>query len=99
MAVRIRLKRLGRKKRPFFRIVAIDSKTRREGAEIERLGWYDPVNANNNFSIKEEILIIASSNRMITSGCILNNLTLLRPYILSKNFFFILKPKICSLAF
>lgn len=54
MAVRIRLKRLGRKKKPFFRVVAIDSKTRREGAELERLGWYDPLNSENSFSLKEE---------------------------------------------
>ena len=33
---------MGRKKRPFYRLVAIDSKKRRDGLEIERLGWYDP---------------------------------------------------------
>ena len=54
MAVRIRMKRLGRRKRPFYRLVAIDSKTRREGAEVERLGWYDPLNKNNHFSINED---------------------------------------------
>ena len=43
MSVKIRLQRLGRKKKPFYRIVAIDSKKRRDGLEIERLGWYDPV--------------------------------------------------------
>ena len=46
MAVKIRLKRLGRKKRPFFRVVAIDGRSRRDGAEIERLGWYDPLATN-----------------------------------------------------
>ena len=43
MSVKIRLQRRGRKKRPFYRIVAIDSKKRRDGLEIERLGWYDPI--------------------------------------------------------
>ena len=43
MAVKIRLKRMGRRKRPFYRIVAIDSRTRRDGPEIERLGWFDPL--------------------------------------------------------
>ena len=43
MSVKIRLQRLGRKGRPFYRIVAIDSKKRRDGLEIERLGWYDPI--------------------------------------------------------
>ncbi|MDX2146953.1 MAG: 30S ribosomal protein S16 [Planctomycetota bacterium] len=41
--VRIRLQRLGRRNRPFYRINAVDSRTRREGAAIEQLGWYDPV--------------------------------------------------------
>lgn len=40
--VRIRLKKLGRKHRPFYRIVAIDSQTRRDGRELEVLGTYDP---------------------------------------------------------
>tara|TARA_Y100000766_G_C18704822_1_gene506026 strand:+ start:392 stop:505 length:114 start_codon:yes stop_codon:yes gene_type:complete len=37
LAVKIRLKRMGRKKRPFYRLVAIDSRKRRDGLEIERL--------------------------------------------------------------
>lgn len=53
MAVRIRMKRLGRRKRPFYRLVAIDSKTRREGVEIERLGWFDPLNKDNHFNLNE----------------------------------------------
>ena len=36
MAVRLRLKRLGRKKRAFYRLVAIDSRKKRDGREIER---------------------------------------------------------------
>ena len=43
MAVRIRLKMLGRKHRPFFRIVAIDSRQPRDGRVIEELGTYDPL--------------------------------------------------------
>ncbi len=43
MAVRIRMKRLGRKHRPFFRVVAIDSRTARDGKVIEELGYYDPM--------------------------------------------------------
>jgi len=41
--VRIRMQRLGRRNRPFYRISAIDQRTRREGLVIEELGWYDPV--------------------------------------------------------
>lgn len=43
MAVALRLKRLGRKNRPFFRICVFDERTRRDGAEIELLGHYDPL--------------------------------------------------------
>ena len=43
MAVRIRLKRLGRTHRPFFRVCAMDSRTPRDGRVIEELGYYDPM--------------------------------------------------------
>lgn len=42
MAVRIRLKRLGAKKAPFYRIVVADSRTPRNGKSIEEIGYYDP---------------------------------------------------------
>lgn len=42
MAVRIRLKRLGTKKKPHRRIVACDKKRARDGKTIEELGYYDP---------------------------------------------------------
>ncbi len=43
MAVRIRMKKMGRKHRPFFRICAVDSRNPRDGAVIEELGTYDPL--------------------------------------------------------
>ena len=57
MAVRIRLKRMGRKKRPFYRLVAIDSKKRRDGLEIERLGWYDPIPSEFSCNVNEDRVI------------------------------------------
>ena len=42
MAVRIRLKRLGAKKAPFYRIVVADSRTARNGKSIAEIGYYDP---------------------------------------------------------
>ncbi len=42
MATVIRLQRGGRKKRPFYSIVVVDSRKRRDGAFIEKLGYYDP---------------------------------------------------------
>ena len=44
MAVKIRLKRMGRKNHPFFRLNAIDSRSPRDGRVIEELGYYDPRN-------------------------------------------------------
>lgn len=41
--VKIRLTRLGAKKRPYYRLVAVDSRTRRDGRPLEFLGTYDPV--------------------------------------------------------
>ncbi len=41
--VRLRMKRTGRTNRPFYRISAIDQRTRRDGKVIEALGWYDPI--------------------------------------------------------
>lgn len=44
----IRLSRAGAKKRPFFNIVATDSRNRRDGRFIERLGFYNPVSAGKD---------------------------------------------------
>lgn len=41
--VRLRLTRMGRKKRPFYRIVAADSRSPRDGRNIEVLGYYNPM--------------------------------------------------------
>ena len=42
MAVKLRLKRMGRRHRSFYRISAMDGRTPRDGRVIEELGWYDP---------------------------------------------------------
>ena len=43
MAVKIRLRRLGRKNHPFYRLNAIDSRSPRDGRVIEELGYFDPM--------------------------------------------------------
>ena len=43
MAVKIRMKKMGSKKKPFFRIVAADSRSPRDGRFIETLGYYNPI--------------------------------------------------------
>lgn len=52
MAVHIRLARLGRTHRPFYRVVAIDSRNHREGRAAEILGTYDPMLPAKNIQVK-----------------------------------------------
>ena len=54
MAVRIRLQRHGRKKRPFYRLVAADARAQRDGVFLERLGHYDPLKDPADILIDEE---------------------------------------------
>ena len=54
MAVRIRLQRHGRKKRPFYRIVAADARAQRDGVFLERLGHYNPLTDPADVVIDEE---------------------------------------------
>lgn len=56
MAVRIRMKRMGRKHRPYYRIVAIDSRQPRDGKVLEELGTYDPMmkNKEGRISLKPD---------------------------------------------
>lgn len=51
--VRIRLRRVGVKKQPSYRVVVADSRSPREGRFIERLGWYNPRTDPPSFKIKE----------------------------------------------
>ncbi len=54
MAVRIRLKRIGAHKAPFYRLVVSDSRSARDGRFIEEIGTYNPVDAKAAVSIDEE---------------------------------------------
>ena len=54
MATMIRLKRMGAKKNPFYRIVVADSRSPRDGKNIEELGYYDPNCIPAKISIDEE---------------------------------------------
>ena len=51
MAVKIRLRRMGQKKAPFYRIIVADSRSPRDGRFIEEIGTYDP----STFKINEEL--------------------------------------------
>lgn len=52
--VRLRLRRMGKKKQPFYRIVAIDSRNARDGRYIENLGFYNPLKDPAEISLVEE---------------------------------------------
>jgi len=52
--VRIRLKRMGRRHRPFYRLNAVDKRTQRDGRVIEALGWVDPIATQEGKKIKLE---------------------------------------------
>jgi small subunit ribosomal protein S16 len=54
MATRIRLKRMGAKKKPFYRIVVADSRAPRDGRFIEEIGYYDPCKNPVEVKIEEE---------------------------------------------
>ncbi|MCI5552452.1 MAG: 30S ribosomal protein S16 [Tenericutes bacterium] len=57
MAVKLRLKRLGAKKRPFYRIVAADSRSPRDGRFIETVGTYNPIMEPAEVKINEEVAL------------------------------------------
>ena len=54
MAVKIRLKRMGAKKAPFYRIIVADSRSPRDGRFIENLGTYNPLTDPASIDVREE---------------------------------------------
>nr|YP_010233256.1 ribosomal protein S16 [Nitraria tangutorum]QSX42822.1 ribosomal protein S16 [Nitraria tangutorum] len=49
--VKLRLKRCGRKQRAVYRIVAIDVRSRREGRDLRKVGFYDPINNQTHLNV------------------------------------------------
>ena len=54
MAVKIRLRRMGKKKAPFYRVVVADSRSPRDGRFIEEIGYYNPLTEPVEVKINEE---------------------------------------------
>jgi small subunit ribosomal protein S16 len=54
MAVKIRLKRMGKKKAPSYRVVVADARSPRDGRIIENIGWYNPLVEPSAIHINEE---------------------------------------------
>jgi len=50
--LKIRLKKLGRKKKPFYRIILIDSRKKRDSKAIKELGFYNPINKNFQLDVE-----------------------------------------------
>jgi small subunit ribosomal protein S16 len=54
VSVKIRLQRFGTKKKPFYRVAAMDSRTKRDGDVVEYLGKYQPIINGKQFDVDEE---------------------------------------------
>lgn len=54
MAVKMRLKRMGATRKPYYRIVVSDSRSPRDGKNIEEIGTYDPLKEESKVTIKED---------------------------------------------
>ncbi len=57
MAVKLRLKRMGSKQKPFYRIVAADARSPRDGRFIETIGTYNPIKKPAEVSINEDLAL------------------------------------------
>ena len=63
MAVKIRLRRMGAKKAPFYRVVVADSRSPRDGRFIEEIGYYNPTTEPSEIKIDAE-----KANKWIANG-------------------------------
>lgn len=70
MSVKIRLQRMGTKKKPYYRVVAVDSRKKRDGDVIEYLGQYHPISKSDQFNIKEDNVIKWLSKGAVASNTI-----------------------------
>ena len=75
MAVKLRLKRMGSKQRPFYRIVAADSRSPRDGRFIETVGTYQPIYKENNIVVDEEKALKWLNNGAIPTETVKNILS------------------------
>lgn len=75
MAVKIRLKRMGAKQRPFYRIVVADSRSPRDGRFIETLGTYNPITKPATITVDEEKTINWLSKGAIPTDTVKNILS------------------------
>ncbi len=72
MAVKLRLKRMGAKKRPFYRIVAADARSPRDGRFLETVGTYNPITNPAETKIDEEKAMYWLNNGAIPTETVRN---------------------------
>ena len=70
MAVVLRLKRLGARKKPFYRIVAVNKSAKRDGRVLEELGYYDPGKEEGGVSLNMEQIDYWLKNGAKPSGTV-----------------------------
>ena len=75
MSVKIRLKRMGSKKRPFYRIVVADSRSPRDGRFIESVGTYNPLTEPETVTLKEDQIMSWLNNGAKPSATVKNILS------------------------
>ena len=75
MSVKIRLKRMGSKKRPFYRIVVADSRSPRDGRFIESVGTYNPLTEPETVTLKEDQIMSWLNNGAQPSATVKNILS------------------------
>ena len=68
MVVKVRLKRIGRKKRPSYRIVAVDSRVKRDGGVLADLGFYNPITKKSSLNLKKTDAFIADGAQMTNTA-------------------------------
>ena len=75
MAVKLRLKRMGSKQKPFYRIVAADARSPRDGKFIETIGTYNPIKGKDVVTIDEEKALKWLNNGAIPTDTVRNILS------------------------
>ena len=75
MAVKMRLKRMGAKKAPFYRVVVADSRSPRDGKFIELIGTYNPLVTPAEIKINEELALVWLAKGAIPTDTVKNILS------------------------
>ena len=70
MAVKLRLKRMGSKQKPFYRIVAADARSPRDGRFIETVGTYNPIKKPAEVNVNEELALKCLNNGAIPTDTV-----------------------------